>query len=256
MKVTRTTSSWSPDGDADSAASPERPGTDDPAPLQLEFCGVWTDVSPAQPFAIGREAELEIDDNPYLHRRFLELRHDRLWWLANVGSQLSATVSDADGLVQAWLAPGAQIPLVFEHTILRFTAGPTTYELTLQLDGAPMAAAATAVQSDGTTTVGRMTLTADQRLLIVALAESALRETGAPSQLPSSADAAGRLGWTLTKFNRKLDNVCDKLTKAGVSGLHGGPGKLASSRRARLVEYAVATRMVTAEDLGLLPRTG
>jgi hypothetical protein len=34
--------------------------------------------------------------------------------------------------------------------------------------------------------------------------------------------------------------------------LHGGPGQLASNRRARLVEYAIAVRMVTRDDLPLL----
>ena len=72
------------------------------------------------------------------------------------------------------------------------------------------------------------------------------------AQIPSSADAARRLGWTITKFNRKLDNVCSKLADAGTRGLHGGPGKLASNRRARLVEHALSTRLVTEADLALL----
>ena len=70
--------------------------------------------------------------------------------------------------------------------------------------------------------------------------------------LPSSAEAAERLGWTITKFNRKLDNVCQKLQRLGVRGLHGGPDRLASNRRTRLIEYAVATRLVTRADLALL----
>jgi hypothetical protein len=53
-------------------------------------------------------------------------------------------------------------------------------------------------------------------------------------------------------FNRKLDNVCEKLDKLGVEGLRGGRGKLATNRRARLVEYAVATRLVSTDDLVLL----
>ena len=75
------------------------------------------------------------------------------------------------------------------------------------------------------------------------------------SQLPSSAAAAARLGWPLTTFNRKLDNVCEKLDRIGVKGLRGGPGALATNRRARLVEYAVASRLVTADDLPLLDLT-
>jgi hypothetical protein len=65
-----------------------------------------------------------------------------------------------------------------------------------------------------------------------------------------------RLGWKLTRFNRKLDNVCQKLAAQGVRGLHGAPGQLASSRRARLVEYAIAVRMVTRDDLVLLDQIG
>jgi hypothetical protein len=56
----------------------------------------------------------------------------------------------------------------------------------------------------------------------------------------------------MTTFNRKLDNVCDKLDKIGVQGLRGGKGNLATNRRLRLVEYAVATHLVSSEDLVLL----
>ena len=56
----------------------------------------------------------------------------------------------------------------------------------------------------------------------------------------------------MTKFNRKLDNVCQKLADAGTRGLHGGPGKLASNRKARLVEHALSTRLVSERDLALL----
>jgi hypothetical protein len=56
----------------------------------------------------------------------------------------------------------------------------------------------------------------------------------------------------MTTFNRKLDNVCDKLDKLGVAGLRGGRGKLATNRRARLVEYAVTTHLVGLDDLSLL----
>lgn len=69
----------------------------------------------------------------------------------------------------------------------------------------------------------------------------------------SSASAAARLGRPLTKFNRKLDNVCEKLDRVGVRGLRGGRVEgAASNRRTALVEHAVSTLMVTAEDLPLL----
>jgi hypothetical protein len=42
------------------------------------------------------------------------------------------------------------------------------------------------------------------------------REGTGMSELPTSAAAAQRLGWSITRFNRKLDNVCDKLDRQGV----------------------------------------
>ena len=63
---------------------------------------------------------------------------------------------------------------------------------------------------------------------------------------------ADRLGWTITKFNRKLDHLCAKLAREGVRGLRGGPDGLALDRRLALVDHAVDVRLVTAEDLGLL----
>ena len=88
---------------------------------------------------------------------------------------------------------------------------------------------------------------------ILALAEDVLRQNSpGRGEIPASAQAAERLGWTQTAFNRKLDNVCDKLDRFGVPGLRGGRGKLATNRRSRLVEYAVSTRMVDPSDLVLL----
>ncbi len=70
--------------------------------------------------------------------------------------------------------------------------------------------------------------------------------------IPSSSQAARRLGWPLTTFNRKLDNVADKLDRIGVKGLRGGPDSRATKRRARLVEYAVTSQLVRNDDLYLL----
>ena len=224
------------------------------ASLIVDFCGERHQVDSENWLTLGREGEVVIDDNPYLHRHFLRIgASDDLWWVVNVGSQLAATVSDGDGRVQSWLAPGARLPIVFEHTIIRFTAGPTSYEVDLLLPDAVFTETLIPTDVHGDTTVGPTPMTLSQRLLVLALAEPLLRNEGhSPTAIPSSAEAAARLGWTITKFNRKLDNVSQKLAKVGVQGLHGTPGSLASNRRARLVEYAVAVRLVTSEDLHLL----
>lgn len=234
------------------AGSEKMPENDDQE-IQVEFCGEWHTVSPGHTFTIGRTADLVVDDNPYLHRVFISLRWSELWWIDNVGTALSATLSDQGGTMQSWLAPGASMPLIFPVTEVRFTAGPTNYEFGLHLADAPMRPSGSVMTSSGLTTLRPTRLTVNQKQLVLALAEAALlapRASG--TQIPSSADAAARLGWTITKFNRQLDSVCQKLEKAGVQGLHGRSGDLASGRRSRLVEYVLATRLVTSEDLPLL----
>ncbi len=225
-------------------------------PLRVEFCGEEYVVEPGTRFRMGREGDLVIDENPYLHRTFLTLSDEfGLWWLANAGHLLTATVTDATGAVQAWLAPGARIPVVFETLHVMFSAGSTTYDLTIEAGGDFFRTSVSAQAEVGGTTVLPVTLTTSQRQLIVALAEGVLTQSiPGRGEIPSSAQAADRLGWSMTTFNRKLDNVCDKLDKIGVSGLRGGRGKLAVNRRARLVEYAVATRLVSRDDLPLLDR--
>jgi hypothetical protein len=224
--------------------------------LHVEFCGENYDVDPTTGFGIGREADLTVDDNPYLHRVFLRIYEDfGLWWIANVGTLLSATVSDESGQVQAWLAPGAKLPIVFQTMHVMFSAGSTTYDFSIRSDQDYYNTGAPATIHEGTTTMMPVTLTSSQRLLIVALAENVLSHAmPGRGAIPSSANAAKRLGWSMTTFNRKLDNVCDKLDKFGVPGLRGGPGALATHRRARLVEYAVASHLVSGDDLVLLDR--
>ncbi|HEY0249363.1 MAG TPA: hypothetical protein VGC45_14000 [Gryllotalpicola sp.] len=222
--------------------------------LRVEYIGEWYEVDEETPFSIGREADLSIDDNPYLHRHFLSLYSEHgMWWVANVGALLTATVTDATGTVQAWLAPGARLPIVFQKMHVMFSAGSTTYDFTVHSEGNVYETSSVVIRETGSTTVLPVTLTNTQKLLILALAENVLTERiPGRGAVPSSAQAAGRLGWSMTRFNRKLDNVCDKLDKLGVAGLRGGPGRLATGRRARLVEYAVATHLVGPEDLALL----
>ncbi len=226
--------------------------------LRVEYGDQQHLVEPGREFSIGRESDLNIDDNPYLHRRFLRIRAESgLWWLENVGTLLSATVTDASGQVQARLAPGARLPLVFEHVHIVFGAGSTSYELSVHTAGGIYGPAVSSVSRVGDETIGHVPLTTSQRQLILALAEPLLRQSSAGhGEIPSSAEAASRLGWTLTAFNRKLDNVCDKLDRIGVPGLRGGKENLATNRRLRLVEYAIATRLVTRDDLAILERLG
>jgi len=223
-------------------------------PLTVDFCGEIYTVEGPGDFGIGRESDLTIDDNPYLHRRFLSIYEDfGMWWIANVGNLLTATVTDATGTVQAWLAPGAKLPIVFQTMHVMFSAGATTYDFSIHSEEDFFNTSQAISDTGGSTTILPVTLTTSQRLLVVALAEGVLtQQVPGRGTIPTSAEAAARLGWSMTTFNRKLDNVCDKLDKLGVAGLRGGRGKLATNRRSRLVEYAVATHLVGPEDVPML----
>ena len=158
----------------------------------VEFCGEEFVAADDRPLTIGRVADVEIDDNPYLHRVFLQLhREHELWWLSNVGSTLTATVADKKGLFQAWLSPGARIPLALEAFTVWFTAGPTTYDFDIVLTDTPFVSVETAAELEpedagAETTVGRVSMTPDQKLLVVALCEGFLRSSYAGAgQIPS-----------------------------------------------------------------------
>lgn len=227
-----------------------------PSRLTVEYCGEEHVLPADQVFSIGRVADLTVDeDNAFLHRRIIELAYDSgFWWLTNVGSRLSVTVSGEAGTLQSVVGPGSRLPIVLENVAVLFTAGETTYEVNITCE-VPAFTVESRTRNDalGDLTEGMPTLTSSQFMLILALSEHVLRRVGSgPSDLPTNARAAERLGWSITTFNRKLDNVCDKFSQAGVKGLRGGPGKLATQRRARLVEYAVTAKLVRAEHLPML----
>lgn len=240
----------------DTTEQGEVPSADEAGRITIEFAGEYRELAPGARFTVGREGDLAIDDNLFLHRHFLEIvEGGGLWWLANIGSRLTASVTGADGGMQAWLSPGARLPLVFERTTIVFTAGPTTYELIAHSSEPAFRHTPQDAAVVGDSTIGDVPLTLSQKLLVVALAEPMLRRDGTGmSAIPTSAAAAARLGWTITRFNRKLDNVCDKFDRVGVPGMRGGTRSSATNRRARLVEHAVASRLVTRDDLALLDR--
>lgn len=221
--------------------------------LAVEFLGEEYAVSPGDSFAFGRSADLSIDENNHLHRRLGQFDFaDGMWWLHNIGSALTIEVIDRNSPSRLTLAPGASTALVFEEACLRFQAGPSQYEVNVDVPLLRPTVEATET-TDGVPTVtgSQLTFTADQFLCILSLAEPRLRDR-ASVDIPTNKAAAARLGWKITKFNRKLDNVCNKVGNAGVPGLHGGAGALATKRRERLVDYALATSVVAPADLARL----
>lgn len=221
--------------------------------LVVEFLGEEYPVKPGETFSFGRSADLVVDDNQHLHRRLGSIDHvDGMWWLHNVGSALTIDVVDRNSPSRLTLAPGATMALVFEEAGLRFQAGTTSYELRVDVPLSPPEAATNSDEDGAPTVTGaELSFTPDQLRCMLALAERRLLNPS-DTDLPTNKAAAARLGWKLTKFNRKLDNVCTKVGNAGVTGLHGDAGALATKRRERLVDFAVSSNLVTVEDLRLL----
>ncbi len=228
--------------------------------LEIDFCGEVKSLAPDEQLTFGRAGDLIVDDNPFLHRVIGKFMFEGgWWWLSNVGTHLPMTVEDRLTASAISLSSGANIPLVFGAVRVRFAAGSTSYELDVRQDETPVIASDTEALALMETTIdaGSMPLTPEQLLLLVALCEPRLAR-GPGASLPANEDIAHRFGWTITKYNRKLDNVCSKFARRGVAGLVGGAGKSATSRRSVLVEHVLRTSMVTAEMLPLLKqhRTG
>jgi hypothetical protein len=102
--------------------------------LAIDFCGEWHEPSMRTSSTSAARAIWKWTTILTCTDSFLQIaRYDGIWWLSNVGSRLSATVADGSGGMQAWLSPGARMPLVFSHTNVIFTAGPTTYEFAVHL---------------------------------------------------------------------------------------------------------------------------
>jgi hypothetical protein len=229
--------------------------------LHVEYCGEVTSLETSDELTFGRAGDVRIDDNPHLHRVLGRLwaRGDQ-WWLTNEGRAISMQIADADSRSNVVLAPGAEIALSFPNSIVRFRAGLTDYELALRV---PDREDEEELDDDGdalwddeftdTIALGDVPLTDEQRLLLLALAEPTLRDPHTKEELPANRAVARRLGWSITKFNRKLDNLCNRFAKLGVGGLRGSIDQLATDRRKRLVEHAVESGLVSADQLDRLP---
>lgn len=156
----------------------------------------------------------------------------------------------------ALLRPGDRLPLTHAATMVRFDAGSCTYELEAALARVPEIPPPPADCADGLTATYRpvdLALTNEQRLLVLALAEQRLSVGSQGGVLPSNAELAERLGWSVVKFNRKLDWLCQRMHRAGVPGMRAN-GRRANGRRLHLIEHVVAGGVVTFADLDDLYR--
>jgi hypothetical protein len=155
----------------------------------------------------------------------------------------------------AVVAPGSALALVAPRFTVRFAAGPSTYEVegVVELLERDHDLRGPGAVGSGPRTLewGSIELNPEQRLLVLALCEPLLLDPD-EGRVPAQRTVARRLGWTFTKYHRKLDNLCLKLSRAGVQGLHGDLAEFATERRQRLAAHAITCGWVTVADLAEL----
>jgi len=219
--------------------------------LFLEFAGEELEVEAGSSLTFGRGADLVVDAaNRHLHNVLGRLvSHDGRWYLQNLGRYTSLVVLDREHPSRSEVAPGDQIPLGFDEFIISFDAGAAHYEIEgAQSQATPLELGA--VEPTDTVEVGVIALTDEQVELVAVLAEAYLRGVANwTANIPTNKEASRRLGWKLTKYNRKLDYLCRRLAEAGVTGLVGDTSLLASHRRQLLVEHVTSHGLVSVTDL-------
>ena len=215
--------------------------------LTVEFVGENHEVAPTRRFTFGRHGDLPIDTNLDLPSIVGVFAHQNgIWWLRNQTTSIDIHLFDSDTRSALLIAAGTSAPVAYKNALLRVAVGPSTYEMSLGC-GDVDDRRATPAKSPGDPS-----LNLEQRQLLTALAEGSLRGVD-PHDLPSNADVAQRLGWRITKLNRKLDHLCIKFDKLGVAGLRGSARRLATERRRLLVDHCLATGLIDVDDLALLP---
>lgn len=217
----------------------DAPPDQTPSPILLvRFVG--ESYRPVSDLVFGREAELFIDENSYLHRRAGRFRlQDGSWWLDNLGSRLRLTMVSADGsLIE--LHPGDSSPLLGSSGQISLTAGPTRYELDYSLEGALRAPDPThRLEPSGadTMTYGAV-LTPRELDFVVVLAQGRL--TGRLGPLPTHGEIADTWGVSHKTVDNTLQRLRSKLRKQGVHHLQSSEA---------MIDYLVTQGQVTMADL-------
>lgn len=223
-----------------------------PGVLTVSFEDDRRSLNPGEFLTIGRQADLSVDrGNRRLHRVLARLAWNDGWWVDNVGRSIALVLTDLDGSSYARVTPGDALPLPFADTALTFSAGMANYRITLHTDGpsrpVPPEVRAAEFTIDRTESPDALEFNAEQLQLLAALAGPRLVGPVSIADLPSSRQLAKDLGWSLSKFNRKLDHLCVKLDRAGVPGLIStDDGRTASERRLVLANFAVESGLITA----------
>ncbi len=134
--------------------------------LYVDFCGEQLKLAPGDSATFGRDADLVIDDNPYLHRVLGRFEHrDGHWWLDNTGSSTVINLHDRNSANTAVVAPRGTVVLTMADVAVSFVAGRSRYELDAVVEDAVDQVEVAAAPAEGRRTLewGTVDLNDDQR---------------------------------------------------------------------------------------------
>jgi len=206
-------------------------------------------VTGDEPFTFGRAGTLRIDDtNRELHRVQGVLRYATdTWWLFNHARSTSMVVTHLHSPSFSRVAPASATALPWGACAITFSAGKANYRI--EVDDPhrdePSEPDAHVPIGDATLTSGQLIFNEEQFQLLAVISEPRIAGPISEADLYSNRQIAQRLGWSLTKVNRKLDNLCIKLDKAGIQGLRGDIAGAATQRRLNLANFGVESGLIT-----------
>lgn len=206
--------------------------------LTVRFVG--ESYRPTAELTFGRDAELSLDDNNYLHRRAGRFRlRSGTWWLENLGSRLRLTMLSSDGSLID-LQPGASSPLLGPGGEVSLNAGPTRYQIDYELnqDHETWDDTLQGREAGVDTMTYGVILTPRELDFVVVMAQGRL--TGRLGPLPSHDEIAKIWGVSHKTVDNTLQRLRSKLRKQNVGFVQSAE---------TLVEYLVTQGLVTLADL-------
>ena len=206
--------------------------------LTVRFVG--EKYRPTSDLTFGRDAELVLDDNNYLHRRAGRFRlRSGTWWLENLGSRLRLTMLSSDGSLID-LQPGASSPLLGPAGEVSLNAGPTRYQIDYELneDHETWHDTLQGREAGVDTMTYGVILTPRELDFVVVMAQGRL--TGRLGPLPSHEEIATIWGVSHKTVDNTLQRLRSKLRKQNVGFVQSAE---------TLVEYLVTQGLVTMADL-------
>jgi hypothetical protein len=179
----------------------------------LDFAGeLWTTV---ETVTFGRDADIQLDTNPHLHRHTGAFVPDGgAWWVHNLGAKLHLTVIGESG-ARADLPPGTRHALASSAGLVRVVAGRRTYEITYSIAAAHGAAVEIAPRDDATMTVQvDLVLTPREIDFLVTFARPFLLGLAEPT--PTYAEVASLWQVSPKTLDNALQSIKRKFRHAGL----------------------------------------